>query len=175
LVLCTTHHRLLHEGELRIEGDADRELRFYDATGEELGVSLRPLLSRHERGGSAEGAETAGRPCLETSSHASKSQGGSSDAAAGDPKPSTTQAGASNSPPEHPTSKQAALARAATSFGLPLEPAARLLQIMGRRGGWNADALIEASGLPASQVAMSLTLLELAGCARWRDFTLEPI
>jgi hypothetical protein len=61
------------------------------------------------------------------------------------------------------------------SFGLPVEPATRLLQIMGRRGGWSADALIDASGLSASQVAVALTLLELAGRVRWRDFTLEPI
>lgn len=178
LVLCTTHHRLLHEGKLRVEGDADRELRFYNATGEELGVSLRPLRSRHEHGGSADGTEAAARSCLETIGHASKSQGGSSEAADGangDQGPPTTQADASNGPPGHSSSKHAALSRAAASFGLPLEPAARLLQIMGRRGGWSADALIEASGLSASQVAVALTLLELAGCARWRDFALEPI
>ena len=41
LVLCTTHHRLLHEGKLRIECNADRELCFYDATGAPLGLSHR--------------------------------------------------------------------------------------------------------------------------------------
>jgi hypothetical protein len=46
---------------------------------------------------------------------------------------------------------------------------------MRRRGGWSAEALIEASGLSASQVAVSLTLLELAGRVRWRDLMLEPV
>ncbi|MBI4702869.1 MAG: hypothetical protein HY744_17265 [Deltaproteobacteria bacterium] len=31
--VCTTHHALLHEGLLRIEGDAEAELRFFDAQG----------------------------------------------------------------------------------------------------------------------------------------------
>jgi hypothetical protein len=34
--LCTTHHSLLHEGRLRIEGDAEGELVFRDATGAPL-------------------------------------------------------------------------------------------------------------------------------------------
>jgi len=46
---------------------------------------------------------------------------------------------------------------------------------MGRRGGWSDDALIEASGLSASQVAVNLTLLEVAGRVRRRDFYLEPV
>src|SRR5690606_39032695 len=29
--LCTRHHAELHEGRLRIEGDADRELTFFDS------------------------------------------------------------------------------------------------------------------------------------------------
>jgi hypothetical protein len=33
LVLCTTHHRLLHEGKLTILGDAEGELAFLDAEG----------------------------------------------------------------------------------------------------------------------------------------------
>ncbi|MBI4705862.1 MAG: hypothetical protein HY744_32620 [Deltaproteobacteria bacterium] len=33
LCLCSTHHGLLHEGLLRIEGDAEAELRFFDAQG----------------------------------------------------------------------------------------------------------------------------------------------
>ncbi|MBI4705183.1 MAG: hypothetical protein HY744_29090, partial [Deltaproteobacteria bacterium] len=33
LCLCSTHHGLLHDGLLRIEGDAEAELRFFDAQG----------------------------------------------------------------------------------------------------------------------------------------------
>ncbi|MBI4703760.1 MAG: hypothetical protein HY744_21840 [Deltaproteobacteria bacterium] len=33
LCLCSTHHGLLHEGLLRIEGDAEAELRFFDGQG----------------------------------------------------------------------------------------------------------------------------------------------
>ncbi|MBI4701317.1 MAG: HNH endonuclease [Deltaproteobacteria bacterium] len=40
LTLCSTHHALLHEDRLRIEGDADGELRFYDATGALIGDAL---------------------------------------------------------------------------------------------------------------------------------------
>ena len=32
--LCTTHHGLLHDGHLRIEGDADGQLAFHDEAGE---------------------------------------------------------------------------------------------------------------------------------------------
>ncbi|RLB54084.1 MAG: hypothetical protein DRI90_20600 [Deltaproteobacteria bacterium] len=42
-VLCTTHHGQLHRGQLRVEGDADAELRFYDEAGEPI-VVRRPRL-----------------------------------------------------------------------------------------------------------------------------------
>ena len=74
-----------------------------------------------------------------------------------------------------PSVEHTDLPKVAASFGVPLEPAQRLLQIMGRRGGWSDDALIEASGLSASQVAVNLTLLEVAGRVRRRDFYLEPV
>ncbi len=35
--LCTTHHGLLHDGRLHIEGDAEGELRFLDEAGAPLG------------------------------------------------------------------------------------------------------------------------------------------
>jgi len=71
----------------------------------------------------------------------------------------------------------AADTQAAASLGtayVPSEEIERLLQIMGRRGGWSDDALIEASGLPPTQFALAVTLLELAGSVRRRDFKLEP-
>jgi hypothetical protein len=33
LVLCTTHHRLLHEGQLQLSGDVEAELEFRDGAG----------------------------------------------------------------------------------------------------------------------------------------------
>jgi predicted Rossmann fold nucleotide-binding protein DprA/Smf involved in DNA uptake len=36
VTLCSTHHRMLHDGKLRIEGDGDAELRVYDAAGERM-------------------------------------------------------------------------------------------------------------------------------------------
>jgi hypothetical protein len=36
-LLCSTHHRRAHKGELRIDGDADGELRFFHRDGAEFG------------------------------------------------------------------------------------------------------------------------------------------
>jgi hypothetical protein len=55
------------------------------------------------------------------------------------------------------------------------EPATRVLHVIGRRGGWSLDALVEGSGLPASAVASALTLLELGGRVRYRDFVYDPV
>jgi hypothetical protein len=41
LCLCTTCHSAAHEGKLRIEGDAERGVRFYEADGRELGCCDR--------------------------------------------------------------------------------------------------------------------------------------
>jgi DprA/Smf-like nucleotide binding protein involved in DNA uptake len=54
-------------------------------------------------------------------------------------------------------------------------PAARVLAVMGRRGGWSEDALIEASGLLAQQVAAALTCLELSGRVRYRPCGFEAM
>jgi len=51
----------------------------------------------------------------------------------------------------------------------------RLLQAMGGRGRWNADRLIEASGLSAREVNVALTYLQLGGRIRRRDDVFEPI
>lgn len=37
VVLCTTHHRLLHEGKLTIAGDADRDLEVRGSSGARIG------------------------------------------------------------------------------------------------------------------------------------------
>jgi predicted Rossmann fold nucleotide-binding protein DprA/Smf involved in DNA uptake len=42
----------------------------------------------------------------------------------------------------------------------------RLLATMGARGGWSADDLCEATGLPAATVASTLIFCELAGQVR---------
>jgi hypothetical protein len=53
-------------------------------------------------------------------------------------------------------------------------PASHLLAVMGRRGGWKEDELIEASGLLAQQVAAALTCLEVSGRIRYRPRGFEP-
>ena len=106
--LCTTHHGRLHDGHLRIEGDADGELMFHDATGASL------CSSAASQGGRAARATPA-------------SQGGTA---------------------------------AARGAG---EEAATLLALMGRRGGWSVDALVEASGLRVGAVQGALVCLELDG------------
>jgi hypothetical protein len=51
----------------------------------------------------------------------------------------------------------------------------RLLQVMGGRGRWIPDTLIEASGLSASEVNSALTLLQLSGRIRRRADAFEPV
>jgi hypothetical protein len=46
---------------------------------------------------------------------------------------------------------------------------------MGRRGGWSMDALVEKSGLSASEVSAALTVLEINGSVRYRDFVFDPV
>ncbi len=63
----------------------------------------------------------------------------------------------------------------ATQVGISPEPAAHLLQVIGRRGGWSLDALIERTGLSASAVSVALTLLEVGGRVRYHDFLFDPV
>ena len=51
----------------------------------------------------------------------------------------------------------------------------RLLIAMGGAGRWNADSLIEATGLSAREVNTALTFLELGGRIRRRNDAFEPI
>jgi hypothetical protein len=112
LCLCTTHHGLLHDGRLRIEGDAEGEPMFYDEAGAPIGLP--------SHGGTS--AVAAASPSV-------ASHGGTS-AVAG-------------------TGHQAAT----------------LLALMGRRGGWSVDALVDASGLGVDEVHLALLELELDGRA----------
>lgn len=64
---------------------------------------------------------------------------------------------------------------AATGSGASLDPARRVLELIGRRGAWSLDALVEGSGLSVNAVAGALTLLELAGRVRCRDFVYDPV
>jgi hypothetical protein len=99
---------MLHEGMLRIEGDADSELVFYDGGG--------------------------GRIEIETTS-----QGGT-----------------------------------ALGTNVGAEPRT-LLEVMGKRGGWSVDALVEASGLETAMVQMALVELELGGCVQSDSFGYGPL
>ncbi|MEZ4306539.1 MAG: hypothetical protein R3F14_00615 [Polyangiaceae bacterium] len=55
--LCTTHHGLLHDGRLRIEGDAEGELLFHDETG----APLPPPAASHSGTSTVSGAPASHR------------------------------------------------------------------------------------------------------------------
>ncbi len=147
LVLCTTHHRLLHEGKLQVTGDADGELSFLDARGEPFAVP-----SGEAAGG---GAHAAARDATLTTS----------------PQELRPDASSHADPSDTPDD----VAWGATQCGTSEEPATRLLQAIGRRGGWSMDALIEKTGLSASAAAVALMSLELAGRLRYHDFVFDPV
>jgi predicted transcriptional regulator len=54
------------------------------------------------------------------------------------------------------------------------EVTAHLLRIMGCRGGWTVNNLIERSGLVAKDVNAALTFLELDGLVRKGRFGFDP-
>jgi hypothetical protein len=116
--LCTTHHSLLHDGRLRIEGDAEGELMFHDATGAPISVA------------------TSSVPVVDT--HVVASQRGTAAAPVASQGGSVAAAGAG-------------------------QEAAVLLALMGGRGGWSLDALVDASGLGVGAVQGALLGLELDG------------
>ncbi len=115
LCLCTTHHALLHDGRLRIEGDAEGELMFHDETGALLSSPV---------------ASHVGTATVPVASHVGTAAVGTATVA--------TAAGAG-------------------------DEAATLLALMGRRGGWSLDALVDASGLRVGAVQGALLGLELDG------------
>jgi hypothetical protein len=140
LCLCERHHRMLHAGQLRIEGDADAAftagadpLRFYHADGEAIldpwtgpstsSLVAAPLAATPAGAQLPPGSEAQTSERILTGTHSGSAPGARSDL-----------------PPD----------------------AAKLLRIMGQRGGWIADALCEKSDLSASEVAVALTALQLA-------------
>jgi DprA winged helix domain len=122
-VLCTTHHRLLHERKLEVSGDAEGVLDFRDARGDAIAQPAQLDVREPNHGAT---------------------QGGSREAMGSDDYC------------DHPAAR-------------------RLLQIMGRRGGWTMDALGEASGLAASEVSVGLLMLELGRRVQKRDFAFDPV
>jgi hypothetical protein len=63
----------------------------------------------------------------------------------------------------------------ATHLGMLNENALRLLQIMGRRGNWSSDVLLDKSALPHSEFQHALLLLELDGRVRRRGCEFDPV
>ena len=63
----------------------------------------------------------------------------------------------------------------ATHLGTLNENSLRLLQIMGRRGNWTTDVLIERSALPFPEFQHALRLLELEGRVRRRGSEFDPV
>jgi hypothetical protein len=62
-----------------------------------------------------------------------------------------------------------------TQVGILNDDALRLLQIMGRRGNWNSDVLLERSALPLPELQHALLLLELEGRVRRRGCAFDPV
>jgi DprA/Smf-like nucleotide binding protein involved in DNA uptake len=209
LVLCTTHHRLLHEGKLSVTGNADHELRFQDG----LGSLISDWGSRAFAPG-GEATKNAARaatlcditrdtPCDTPVQHRPDR---CTNAAPGDDPVQATDLASqvgSRIESDHPAPEGASLQEfdqashggshqgsdrpaleptgpgelegSASAFGLPFDPARRVLCVMGRRGGWTPDALVDASGLAASEVNVALTLLELTGRVRCRACGFDPV
>jgi hypothetical protein len=55
------------------------------------------------------------------------------------------------------------------------ETALLLLHIMGRRGNWSSDLLLDESALPLPELQHALLLLELEGRVRRRGCQFEPV
>ena len=126
--LCTTHHGLLHDGRLRIEGDAEGDLVFRDATGAPLSAAVASHV----------GTAAVGTATSPVASHVGTDAGG--------------------------TGAMGVASHVGTAAaGMGANEAATLLALMGRRGGWSVDALVDASGLRVGAVQFGLMILELDG------------
>ena len=88
------------------------------------------------------------------------SQGGTATGPGASHSGTTTGPGASHSGTA--TGPGAHSGKTAAAAGVGAE-AATLLALMGRRGGWSVDALVEASGLRVGAVQSALLCLELDG------------
>ncbi|MEZ4309084.1 MAG: hypothetical protein R3F14_13695 [Polyangiaceae bacterium] len=159
--LCTTHHGLLHEGRLRIEGDAEGELSFHDETGALLSV---PAASHSGTsavsGASVEGRSTAVASHSGTSAVSGASVEGRSTGVASHSRMSARPAshrGAAEVPVRAHSRGAMAAELGASDAG------SALLALLGQGGRWSVEALIEASGLRASEVSCALVELEIGG------------
>ncbi|MEZ4295292.1 MAG: hypothetical protein R3B70_09985 [Polyangiaceae bacterium] len=178
--LCTTHHGLLHDGRLRIEGDAEGELVFHDETG----ALLAAPLASHSGTSAVSDAPVAGSPTPPASrkmsahpaSHSGTSAG--SDRSGGGSALATCHEKTPERPASHSGTGVAPGASHRATAGVPVaartgrttvadlgasETAPVLLGLLGRGGRWSLDALIEASGLHVSEVSCALLGLELEG------------
>jgi hypothetical protein len=160
--LCTTHHGLLHDGHLRIEGDAEGELSFRDETGALLSLPVAchrgtsaPVVSH--RGTSAPTASPVGRP------RPLRPNGATSASHSGTSMPAASSLAMSAPTASH--SGTSLLPEAGAS-----DMAATLLALLGQRGGWSVDALVDASGLHAGEVQGVLLGLELDGLVEHDGF-----
>lgn len=160
-LLCTRHHRLVHEGQLRIEGDADGELLFVAAeepTDDDHGAaSIGAGLYESPGPDLFDGAITTGFAGAPFGAGADPIGSELND----DGPIGSSFAGASFG-----------AGRDGDPIGSELnDECRRVLTAMGKRGGWHPDALQAATGLETSVVSVALGELELAGRV-WRDFAL---
>ncbi len=159
--LCTTHHGLLHDGHLRIEGDAEGELSFREKTG----ALLSPPVVSHSGTSGFSVAASRGMPPPAASnramSAAAASHSGTSTPAASNrtmSTPAASHGGASSVSTASHSGTSLVLEAGASDM------AATLLALLDQRGGWSVDALVDASGLRAGEVQGVLLGLELDGC-----------
>jgi hypothetical protein len=169
ITLCSTHHRRLHEGKLVITGDADAEAVFQDAAKQRVASLGEQGDGRAARvGGHASHGECA-------AAHASRREQQSDEL-----DDSATHVGSSNDLAPAWREGQSrepgdAIDAGATHVGRLNANALRLLQIMGRRGNWSCDALVERSALPFPELQHALLLLELEGRVRRRGCEFDPV
>jgi hypothetical protein len=169
--LCTRHHTLLHDGRLRIEGDAEGELVFHDGTGAPLSspvashlgtaavrTAAAPVASHV--GTAAVGSAAVGTAAAPVASHLGTAAVGTAAAPVASHLGTAAVGSASVPVGSH-------VGTGAASAG---DEAATLLALMGRRGGWSLDTLVDASGLHVGAVQFGLMSLELDGRVSFDGF-----
>ena len=183
--LCTTHHALLHEGRLRIEGDAEGELMFYGATGAPLSVPGASHGGTAAGTGAGTGASHGGTAAVTGASQGGTAGGtgagtgashrGTAAGTAASHRGTAAGTAAGTGASHRGTAAGTAASHRGTAAGTGAshggtagamgmgQQAAMLLALMGGRGGWALDALVDASGLGVSVVQGALMGLELDG------------
>jgi hypothetical protein len=196
ITLCSTHHRRLHQGKLQITGDADAEPVFQLATRQPI-PSFGEQGDGRRRGDNALDDENASEQRLRRR-HASDGECAAPGSRRGwqndDIDTGATHLGTAPTRPErhsldaenasapagperlrHEADDDDIIGASATHLGMLNDTALRLLQIMGRRGNWNTDALLEKSALPFPELQHALLLLELEGRVRRRGAEFDPV